>query len=232
MIVIDLSQKIVSGMRVYPGDPEVEITRFLEHEKNYCHVDGLHMGTHTGTHIDAPYHFISQGKKINDFPLESFVGRGVIIDVTKKGECEPITVEDIIGYVESLKQNDFALFQSGWDTYFQDEKYVKHPYLTKECAELIVNCGIKLVGVDFLNVDSTVTEQFDAHDVLLSKEIFIVENLTNLQAVKDMQGTKDQLKIIENFQDVNLEQRGWFHFVPLNIMDADGSPIRAYYIEL
>ncbi len=212
MYVIDLSHEITNGMRVYPGDPQVRIERFLVHEKDYCHVDQLHMGTHAGTHIDAPYHFLSQGKAITAFSVENFIGKGIIIDVMGKEEGQSITNDDVKPYLEKLTKSDFVLFQSGWDIYFKEDKYLKHPYITKECAELLADTGIKLVGVDFLNVDSTITEQFDAHDVLLSKNIFIVENLCNLQFV-------------------NSEEEGWFHFVPLKIKDADGSPIRAYFVK-
>ena len=68
MQIIDLTHTIHDDMQIYPGDPLPSIRRGLTHEKDYCHVDLLTLGSHTGTHIDAPYHFLKDGQKIDEIP--------------------------------------------------------------------------------------------------------------------------------------------------------------------
>jgi len=209
MEIIDLSHSIVEGMQIYPGDPSPSISRFLEHEKDYCHVDQLSLGTHTGTHIDAPYHFIKDGKKINDFPIDHFINSGVLVDVSHKAKNSPIEEKDIQPYQSSIQAGDFLIFRTGWDKFFNTKYYKEHPFISKAVAELIVQWDISLVGVDALNVDPTIEDTFLTHDVLLSHDILIVENLCNLKEINQV--------------------RGMYSFLPLKLMDTDGSPIRAVY---
>ena len=204
--IVDLTHPVRTGMQIYPGDPEPKIERFLAHENDYCHVDRFNLGSHTGTHIDAPYHFIPCGLKINELDVSRFVGKGVIVDVTSKGIDGFITSSDLRAYRHLIMEGDFVLFYTGWDKYFGLEKYISHPYLSPDCAEVLMSMGVSLVGVDFLNVDPTKQEIFPVHDILLSKGILIVENLTNLGAI----GSDTAL----------------FSFLPLRV-SSDGSPVRA-----
>jgi kynurenine formamidase len=102
---------------------------------------------------------------------------------------------------------------TGWSEYFGTEKYERHPYLSKEGAEFLVSKGVSIVGLDALNIDSTISEVWDAHGILLSNEVLIVENLNNLSSIDPS----------KNY---------CFSFLPLKLDDTDGSPIRAAAIEL
>lgn len=217
--IIDLTHDIVTGMPVYPGDPEVEISPFMIHEKDYCHVDSLHIGSHTGTHIDAPFHFLDAGKRITDFPVSYFIGSGVIIDLRTKEENTPITISDLSAYTDLMNKADFCILMTGWDRCWGSAAYERHPYLDPQAARLLVDCGIRIVATDGLNIDSTVTEEFDSHPILLGAETLIVENLTNAEALWD-----------ENASGAML-MPGTFSFVPLKLDSSDGAPIRAYYYE-
>lgn len=212
MRVIDLSHTIKTGMQIYPGDPNVAIEKALTHENDYCHVDRLLLGTHTGTHIDAPLHFLSGGKRITEFPVNKFIGKGVLIDVRGKSENEPITLKDILPYESQFEEGCFAILMTGWSAYFGTEKYEKHPFLSKEGAQFFVSKGVSIVGLDALNIDSTVSEVWDSHSTLLSSDILIVENLNNLTAV-------------------DASKRYYYNFLPLKLNDTDGSPIRAIAME-
>jgi kynurenine formamidase len=207
--VIDLSHPIREGMQIYPGDPVPLVERGLVHESDYCHVDRLVLGSHTGTHIDAPYHFLASGARIDEFDVSRFVGRGVIVDVTGKAADEAIEAADLLPYKGKIKAGDFVLFYTGWDRYFGSEAYLDHPYLSPACAEALTSMGVTLVGVDFLNVDPTKQEVFPVHDILLSKDIFIVENIANLVDIGS--------------------DTAWFSFLPLKV-SSDGSPVRAMAI--
>jgi len=229
MKVIDLSHTIHNGIQIYPGDPTPSINRFLTHEKDYCHVDILKLGSHTGTHIDAPYHFLKKGMKIDEIPAHRFFGNGVLLDVSGKSDRALIEARDIEPYRSEIKKGDFTVFRTGWDKYFGTPRYFQHPYLSAEGAGLLVEMGVVLVGIDAMNIDSTHQEVMDpdqpvkdagqktedyaypAHDVLLGNNILIVENLCNLDKIKQV--------------------RGLYSFLPLKLKDTDGSPIRAVYIE-
>lgn len=210
MKIIDLTHDIKNGMMIYPGDPEIAIKEGLTHEKDYCHVDQLHLNSHVGTHIDAPFHFLSDGKPISAFPVDFFVRPGVAIDLRHKKAGETITAEDL--RCSHLEQGCAVVLVTGWYRFFGSEEYLKHPYLSKEAAEFLVEQGVSIVAVDFLNVDQTFGDVWDAHQVLLGRETLIVENLNNTLALE--------------FGKPYL-----FSFLPLKVMGTDGSPIRAVAID-
>jgi arylformamidase len=227
MKIIDLSHTIHDDIQIYPGDPVPSIRRGLTHEKDYCHVDVLTLGSHTGTHIDAPYHFFKKGKKIDEFPVQRFVGDGVQIDLTAKSDRDLIEPGDIEPYESEIAEGDFVVLRTGRDKYFGTPRYYLHPYLSAEGARLLVKMGISLVGIDAMNVDPTYFGSIESdssarhlpdeeeygypvHDILLGNDILIVENLCNLDKIKTVKGV--------------------YSFLPLKLKDSDGSPIRAVYI--
>jgi len=227
MEVIDLTHTIHDDIQVYPGDPRPSISRGLTHEKDYCHVDLLRLGSHTGTHIDAPYHFLKGGQRIDEIPVQRFVGDGVLIDVSAKSDRDLIQPGDVEPYEDEIAQGDFVIFRTGRDKYFGTPKYYLHPYLSAEGARILVRMGVSLVGVDALNVDPTYNGSMDSdpsakdlpdegeygypvHDILLGNDILIVENLCNLDKIKQVKGV--------------------YSFLPLKLKDSDGSPIRAVFI--
>jgi len=210
MKIIDLTHDIKNGMMIYPGDPEIAITEGLTHERDYCHVDQLHLNSHVGTHIDAPFHFLSDGKAISAFPVDFFVRPGVAIDLRHKKAGETIKAEDLSSSL--LEQGCAVVLVTGWYHFFGSESYLKHPYLSKDAAEFLVEQGVSIVAVDFLNVDQTCGDAWDAHQVLLGRETLIVENLNNTISLE--------------FGKPYL-----FSFLPLKVMGTDGSPIRAVAID-
>ena len=212
MKVIDLTHEIKTGMMTYPGDPGVTVAEALTHEADYCHVDHLDLGSHTGTHIDAPYHFIPDGKRITDFPASKFVGRGVVIDLSHAKAGEPILPEDLEPARERIRPGDLVLLRTGWCEKFGTEGYLNHPYISEAAAKLLVDWGISIIAVDFLNVDPTLWEQWEAHPVFLSNDVLIVENINNSLAL-------DQ------------ERSYLFSFAPIKVLGSDGAPIRALAIE-
>jgi kynurenine formamidase len=226
MEVIDLTHTIHDDIQIYPGDPIPSISRGLTHEKDYCHVDLLKLGSHTGTHVDAPYHFLKDGQRIDEIPVQRFIGNGIQIDVSGKSERELIDSADLKSYASGIIKGDFVILKTGWDRYFGTPKYYRHPYLSADGAMLLVEMGVSLVGVDALNVDPTyhasknsdqaakdLPEEesygYPVHDLLLSNDILIVENLCNLDKINAVKGI--------------------YSFLPLKLKDSDGSPIRAVF---
>ena len=227
MKIIDLSHTIHDEIQIYPGDPRPSIKRGLTHEKDYCHVDVLTLGSHTGTHIDAPYHFLKEGKKIDELPVQRFVGDGVLVDVSAKSDRELIEPGDVEPYENEIAAGDFVILNTGRDKYFGTSRYYFHPYLSVEGARLLVKMGVSLVGIDALNVDPTYYGSMDSesaakylpdeeeygypvHDILLGNDILIVENLCNLDKIKQVKGV--------------------YSFLPLKLKGSDGSPLRAVFM--
>lgn len=227
MEIIDLTHTIHDDIQVFPGDPAPSIGRGLTHEKDYCHVDLLKLGSHTGTHIDAPYHFLKDGKRIDELPVRRFVGNGILIDVSHKSDRDTIESADLESYLTEIKKGIFVILKTDWDRYFGTPRYLQHPYLSIAGAKLLVEFGVGLVGIDALNIDSSyqaVTgaeygkkdskphedNDFPAHDILLGNNILIVENLCNLDKIKQRQGC--------------------YSFLPLKLKGSDGSPIRAVFM--
>lgn len=211
MTVIDLSHDIRNDMMVFPGDPEINISEGLTHDKDYCHVDRVHLNTHTGTHIDAPLHFIKAGKSVTDFSVDKFVCRGIAVDLTCKDPGEAISAEELMR--AEIRPGMCVTLVTGWYKYFGTEKYLYHPYVSGSAAEYLVEKGASIVAVDFLNVDQTLYESWDAHPILLKNDVLIVENLNNSLSL-----------------DFNKEYI--FSFLPLKIAGTDGSPVRGVAIDM
>jgi kynurenine formamidase len=227
MHVIDLSHTIHDDIQIYPGDPVPAIRRGLTHEENYCHVDTLQLGSHTGTHIDAPYHFLKEGDTIDRIPVERFVGYGVLIDVSAKADNEMIAPDDVEPYSGQIRKGNFAIFRTGWDRYFGTPRYFQHPFLSADGARLLLNLGVSVVAIDAMSVDPSSFDAvigdpatkdkdrkqgtgYPAHEVLLGNDIPIVENLCGLERVKAV--------------------KGMYCFLPLKLKGSDGSPIRAVFV--
>jgi len=203
---LDLSHPLENGMTYFPGDPE---PRILPADASPpWRVTQLSIGTHLGTHIDAASHFIPHGKTISEYPPERFLLPGMVVPVPGRIDDEPIGPEVFADYLAAFPPGGALLMHIGWDQYWKTERYLRHPYLLREAAQLLVDKGVGIVGIDALNVDSTVQGTDHAHAVLLGNDVLIVENLTRLHQL--LPGVVYQ-----------------FSLLPLALSGLDGSPIRA-----
>lgn len=198
MDIIDLSQPLFNEMPVFPQDPVFHQKTIMEHEKDDFSLSIIKTGMHAGTHIDAPYHFDPKGKKIDKIPLEELIGPGQIVDIFNN----IITIEQLY----SVKPNNILIFRTNWDRKWGlNEYFINNPYLTQEASDFIIKKKIKGLGIDGPSVD--MFGQTNIHKKLLSKGIWIVENLKNLEKIRT-----------SSFE---------INFIPLNIK-AEASPIRAF----
>jgi kynurenine formamidase len=201
----DLSQPIENGMTFFPGDPEPRIAPATLEPP--WQVTDLHLGTHTGTHIDAASHYIPAGRTIDQYPPERFILTGSVIPVQQKDD-QAINATALQAGLKNLAPGSALLIHTGWDRFWKSERYLRHPYLSAEASRALVEAGVKLVGIDALNVDSTAQGTTHAHEILLGHDVLIVENLTHL----------DQLIPGAPYR---------FSFLPLLLAGLDGSPVRA-----
>ena len=218
---VDLSHTLDEKVQVYPGDPVFSCCPSQTITADGFNVLKISMGSHTGTHVDAPYHFVQAGATIDTMPLSAFVGNAVVIPLTHKQPREKITWEDLashegmIRHKASLPDGVFVLLYTGWPRYWQSDEYHHHPFLDGSAAKKLLDIGVKLIGVDTLSPDETRVDgtmpDFGVHEVMLGAGKVIAENLTNLQSIQE----GDWLVTL----------------VPLKLSGSDGSPVRAFATE-
>ena len=210
MKINDLTQTITETMPVYPGTEPPKLTVANTIEKDGFRETLLSFYSHTGTHMDAPFHIYADRTSLDALPAEQFVGKALVIDCCDVGEGGEIGME----YIDKTLayEADFLLFHTGWDKNWGQEKYFgAYPVVSMEVCQYLLDSGKKGVGFDVIGIDPVSDGNLTRHKMLLSqRDIVIIENLTNLDKVGS----------------------GLFTFaaLPLKYKDADGAPIRAVAI--
>lgn len=210
--IVDLSHSLNNNTVVYPGDPipKIEVaTTILEHGYN---LSGVYIGTQSGSHIDAPYHFNNIGTTVEKVNLNLCMGSAVIINVSNKLKKEAITLSDIKKYDKKIKKADIVLFRTDWYKKIGTDEFFDHPYLLEEVAEYLIKCGIKTIGIDAINADETGGVKFPVHDLYSKEDGIIAENLAYFDKV--------------DFENILVI------FLPLKLDGCDGSPVRAVAIDI
>ncbi len=215
--VVDLSHEINAETQVYPGDPVPKLQVHSTIAKDGFNLLSLEMGSQTGTHVDAPFHFDDSTPKIDELPLELFFGVARVIRVPGLNPRTPITWPMISSQVENLAGAHIVLFHTGWSEYFGTEAYFNHPYLTAEACQELLNLGITVFGVDAINIDETPDEThsgvgFPVHHLIAKASGVISENLTNLSAI--------------DFENPIVS------LLPIKLQAADGAPVRAVAMQI
>jgi arylformamidase len=145
------------------------------------------MGTHTGTHIDAPLHMLEAGKSLDQFPIDKFIGRGRYIRLGDGFDVEALKQAKI-------QAGDIILFHTGMsDFYGEPAYYESYPVLSEEVARYLVESEVKMIGLDTGSADNV--EAFPIHKILLGGEVLIIENLTNLSSLANIEFTVYALPI-------------------------------------
>jgi len=172
MTLIDLTVSLNAQTPVYPGDPVTSIKPVGVFDKDGYNDHFVSVGTHVGTHVDAPFHMLADGKTLDQIPIEQFVGRGVYIKVEdQKFDLEQIKQADI-------RAGDIVLFHTGIISRYKEPSYYKvYPEIPEDVARYLVDQQIKMVGMDMSGPDHP---PFKIHKILLGGGVLIIENLINL----------------------------------------------------
>ena len=204
MRIYDVSVPIRERMPTWPTDPKVKIRLAMSMAQgDPVNVSSLAMGAHTGTHFDAPFHFIPSGKTVDQLDPEMLVGTCRVFEILAEDEIDVTHLRGL-----PLKGVTRALFKTTnsklWAT--RDDFYEDFVYLTPVAAKFLVEMGVKLVGVDYLSVESYHAQGGPAHQALLGAGVAILEGL--------------------NLADV---PPGDYELIalPLRIEGVDGAPARA-----
>lgn len=205
----DLSHWILAGMPVFPGDPDVAVSPALKLEQDGVAVTALSLGSHTGTHMDAPAHTIRGGRTMDGVRLDELVGPALIVHVRDLACDQRIQWESIADQIPEQVPR-IVVIATGWDGRFGQHEYLRHPYLDVDAAAQLLTRGMRILGVDTLNPDPTLQEgtfELPVHAAVLGADGLIIENLTGVSA---------------------LPARANLGFFPLKLgAGADGAPVRA-----
>ena len=179
MKILDLTHLIEEAMPVYPETEPPKLTPSNTFEQHGFRETLLTMGSHTGTHMDAPAHMVSSGMTLDAFPAETFVGQGFALDCREE---KAITLPLLLKHESALRQVDFLLFCTGWDRYWGQEKYYHgFPCLTPEAARFVATLPLSGVGEDSISLDPCDSVDFPNHMTLLGQGFVNTENLTGLE---------------------------------------------------
>jgi kynurenine formamidase len=210
MKVIDLSLPVYNEMPVYPGDPKVFFMRHRSIDPDGYNLTQILMGSHTGTHLDVPLHFVEGGDSIDKFPPERFMGEAYVIDLSYRKAGEDITPEDLSPYADKIQPGSRILLRTDWYKVLPDRRYFKEqPRISYELALWLVEKKISILGLETPTINPVDNKKL--HQTLLSGGIILVEALAHLDEIK-----RDKV---------------FFIALPLKIMNGDGSPVRAVAIE-
>lgn len=197
-MLIDLTMEVSEKTPVFPGDPKPEFHVIETIKQGGCNQRRFSINSHFSTHIDAPYHMLADGEKLNDFPIESFMGEAAIIDVRGVPEIRK-------QHVPNLGGKPIIFFHTGHSKHAFSEKYFQdNPVIGIAAAEELVRQKVRIVGLDSFTPDNT---PYLVHKLLFKNDILIVENLVSLEKVGDV---------------CNIT------IAPLNLTQADGAPCRVW----
>lgn len=216
MRVVDLSHQISTGMPVFPGDPAVRIREAASIEADGFRVCELHLGSHSGTHLDAPSHTVPAGPALDQLTLGQLIGEARLVRVADAPALSVITLDSVRDQLDGVGPDTMVLFDTGWSRFFGEDEYYRHPSLHSDIARFLLDCGVTVLGVDMLNPDHTPAQDEEfaglpVHDLFLGAGNIIIENLANLASVDWPRPTVIAL--------------------PLSLGAVDGSPVRAVAVE-
>lgn len=180
MKIYDVTVPITEQIPVYEGDPSVEIKIKLSiKDGDAANVSQICMGLHTGTHVDAPNHFIESTRRVEDLDLEKLIGKCRVVEFSDDvSAIEAKHVEELNGVERVLFKTKNSQFWNDFSQGFRKD----FAYIEPEAAQVLVEKGVKLVGIDYLSVENFDAETPETHIILLEKEVIILEGL-DLRAV-------------------------------------------------
>jgi kynurenine formamidase len=210
MQIIDLSHPIAATMPVYPGTapPSIVPTAILDKDGFVEHQ--IKISTHIGTHVDAPAHMLPDTESLDRLPLDHFMGNAVTLNLSAIAS-QKIDVAELEPHHGRLKKADFVLLHTGWSKYWGQPSYFKRfPILDRDAARWLGGLDLTGLGVDTPSLDDANSIDYPIHKHFLSRNVVLIENLTNLDQLPQTPFT------VACF--------------PLPIHQADGCPVRAVAI--
>ncbi|MFH1446591.1 MAG: cyclase family protein [Chloroflexota bacterium] len=205
MSYIDISLPIQEGLLVWPGDPSVKMVWVSNIEAGaHANITSLSMSAHAGTHVDAPFHFINDGKTVDKLMLNTLIGKVRVVEIPKNIDVITETCLETVelGNIKRVifKTRNSSLWANQKDKFNED--YVA---IDASAASWLIERGVELIGIDYLSI-APFEATFDTHHILLSAGVVVIEGL-----------------------DLSKVEPGDYRLIclPLNLIGRDGAPARA-----
>lgn len=216
--IVDLSLPLYEGMSTYPArwHPRVSVKLMGRFSVEGRQTRRLVLGTHTGTHVDAPLHFIPGGETVERIPLETLIGLARVIDLPSHKGRKEISAQELRQRVDGRRVTRLIV-RTGWSSHWgKPDYYTGYPYFSREAARWLVRQGVKLLGLDTPSPDNPAHHRHAKvdspnHKVLLGNGVVLVEYLANLHRIR-----RRTVELI---------------VLPLYLRGCDGSPARCVAVE-
>lgn len=180
MRVIDLTMRITPSIRVYPGSPQPSFIPWSKFDRHGYDSEAMFMSTHTGTHVDAPSHFKPGLASIDMISTDRLVCNAVLIRAEKS--ANQLIEEQDLG--NQISEGDAVVIATGWEKRSSSRNYMsENPGLSEQAARYLARKRVNAVAIDCPSIDGGADSRFIAHNILLSCNILVVENLCNLNRV-------------------------------------------------
>lgn len=217
--IIDLSMMIEEGMQTFAAHwhPFVEITQLGRHGIENRETRKLILGTHSGTHIDAPRHFIENGSTVDTIPLTTLVGDASVINFSALENAHEISKEELINAING-RPITRLIFRFDWDlkALGSNAYYSEHPFFSEEACQWLVDNGCRLIALDTPQPDNPKhgrngIKDAPNHKILLGNDVIITECLINIHLIQE-----DEVQL---------------YVAPILLKEGDGAPARVFVIE-
>jgi kynurenine formamidase len=221
MKILDLTHPITENMPMYPGTGAPTLHVAYSHEEHGFMETLINLYSHTGTHIDAPAHLFADGATLDQYPVEHFVGKALVIDCRRLKKGEKISMSLLEEKGSMLHETEFILFLTGHSAFWGNTGYFSDfPIMSHEVVEWINRRKLKGIGIDAPSFDPVtadepgqISDELHNHRTILkTNNTVLLENLCNLEEIGNEPFTLCAL--------------------PLNTINADGAPARIIAIVL
>jgi len=202
---IDITRPIEPGALLHPEDPAPQFSRYSDIAAgDDYNLTQLTLSVHTGTHFDAPLHFVRDGKPIDELPLDMFVTRAVVINLADADSCEPSHLDG-----QGIERGDAVLLRTSNERLPRDKMAERWVWVSQGAAQWCVDNGVTILGVDYIEVESPDTPhgEYPVHTTVLPAGVLLLENL-------DLRGVEPGVYRL--------------YCAPLRITGAEGAPCRAF----
>ncbi len=206
--VVDLSLPIRDGSPSYPDDPPCTVTPYLSIPEHVANTRTISMGSHQGTHLDAPFHFLADGTTVDLIPLEQTTGPAILLDLDGRPSRSSLTLEDFSGL--DLQPGDRLVYRLGWDRHLHKPGYFTDmPRLSVPAARWLAERRLALLGMDAPTPNPD--DMVEVHQVLLGAGTVLLEGLADLGRLRP--------------------GPFWLSAAPLRLTGSDGAPVRAFGVQ-
>lgn len=213
MELIDLTLTISQNQPSFPGSPKPHFIPWSKIKTDGYNLELLFLSSHTGTHLDAPFHFDKKGFKIHQIHPSRLISDTILIKM-RKGSNQLISKTDITNFekkYEIIENDSTIIFVTGWQKNLRKKSFfTNNPGLSLSAAKYLISKNANLIGIDSPSIDRGSDRKFSVHKILAKNNVLIVENLSNLEKI-----SRIHFKLI---------------VLPLKLKDATGSPVRAIAI--